>query len=75
MCKIRHYQAKKAFNQQLKVLEREYDDDQIKQAVLTAEVDRNTFWRMLKTSRESKNRREVLYVCYKKWQWDGCTRT
>ena len=47
----RHLHAKKIFNQQLRTLEKKYNDDQITQAVLTAEVDRNTFWGMLRKTK------------------------
>ena len=53
--KIAHNEAKKAVNNRLRTLAKSYEEDSICKTTASAEKDRNSFWRLLKRSKESGN--------------------
>ena len=49
---VNYKETKKQFRKELKVLGRQYEDDEISNAVRAAEVDRGQFWKLVKKARK-----------------------
>ena len=47
LLRLRHLEAKKAFNKRLKMLGREYESKRLEEVIKSAEVNRNHFWNLL----------------------------
>ena len=48
-----HSQSEKAFRKKLKQLSKLYDDERIAEASLSAEIDKNIFWKLLKSTKKN----------------------